>query len=64
VLGEGRAKGILNDQVDEKIILDYILGVLGRLVAMHIHRSSQKPLTAQAPVLFEMLWRAIAKPTK
>jgi len=62
VLGEGRARGVLNDQVDEKILLDYILGVLGRLVAMHIHRGAQKPLTAQAPVLFEMLWRAISKP--
>lgn len=63
VLGEGRSRGILNDQVDEKIILDYILGVLGRLVAMQIHRGTPKPLTAQVNVLFEMLWRAIAKPT-
>jgi TetR/AcrR family transcriptional regulator, repressor of fatR-cypB operon len=62
VLGEGRARGILNDQVDEKILLDYILGVLGRLVQMHIHRGQKKPLTAQANVLFEMLWRAISKP--
>ena len=64
VLGEGRTKGILNDQVDEKILLDYILGVLGRLVAMYIHRGQKKPLTAQANVLFEMLWRAIAKPQR
>src|SRR5690349_19567705 len=64
VLGEGRTKGILNDQVDEKILLDYILGVLGRLVAMYIHRGQKKPLTAQANVLFEMIWRAIAKPPK
>lgn len=63
VLGEGRARGILTDAVDEKILLDYILGVLGRLVAMHIHRGAKKPLTAQANVLFEMLWRAISKPT-
>jgi hypothetical protein len=62
-LGAGRARGVLNDQVDEKILLDYILGVLGRLVAMHIHRGQKKPLTAQASVLFEMLWRAISKPT-
>ena len=61
VLGEGRARGILNDQVDEKILLDYILGVLGRLVQMYIHRGQKKPLTQQANVLFEMLWRAIAK---
>lgn len=64
VLGEGRARGVLTDAVDEKILLDYILGVLGRLVAMHIHRGAKKPLTAQANVLFEMVWRAIAKPAK
>jgi AcrR family transcriptional regulator len=64
VLGEGRTRGILNDQVDEKILLDYILGVLGRLVSMNIARGQKKPLTAQATVLFEMLWRAIAKPAR
>ena len=64
VLGEGRARGILTDAVDEKILLDYILGVLGRLVAMHIHRGAKKPLTSQSTVLFEMVWRAIAKPAK
>lgn len=64
VLGEGRARGILTDEVDEKILLDYILGVLGRLVQMYIHRGQKKPLTAQANVLFEMLWRAISRPKK
>ena len=64
VLGEGRARGVLNDQVDEKILLDYILGVLGRLVSMYVQRGQKKPLTAQANVLFEMLWRAISKPGK
>lgn len=64
VLGEGRARGILNDQVDEKYLLDFIMGVLGRLVQMHIHRGQKEPLTRQATPLFEMLWRAIAKPGK
>ncbi|MGQ0586923.1 MAG: TetR/AcrR family transcriptional regulator [Gammaproteobacteria bacterium] len=64
VLGEGRARGILNDQVDEKILLDYIIGVLGRLVSMYVARGQKRPLTAQAPVLFEMLWRAISKPPR
>lgn len=64
VLGEGRARGILTDEVDEKILLDYILGVLGRLVQMYIHRGQKKPLTAQANVLFEMVWRAISRPPK
>ncbi len=62
VLGEARAKGVLIDTVDEKILLDYIFGVLFRLVQMHIHRGQRQPLTSQANVLFEMLWRAIAKP--
>lgn len=62
VLGEGRTKGILNDEVDEKILLDYIFGVIARLVQMHIQRGQKEPLTTQANVLFEMLWRAIAKP--
>lgn len=62
VLGEGRVRGILNDEVDEKILLDYIMGVMGRLVQMYIHRGQKEPLTRQANTLFEMLWRAIAKP--
>ena len=64
VLGEGRARGILNNQVDEKYLLDFIMGVMGRLVQMHIQRGQKEPLTKQANALFEMLWRAIAKPVK
>jgi len=64
VLAEGRGRGILNDEVDEKILLDYIMGVMGRLVQMYVQRGRKEPLTAQANVLFEMLWRAIAKPGK
>jgi AcrR family transcriptional regulator len=62
VLGEGRVKGVLNDQVDEKILLDYIFGVMFRLVQMYFHRGQRESLTKQANVLFEMLWRAISKP--
>lgn len=62
VLGEGRAKGVLTDEVDEKILLDYIFGVMFRLVQMYIHRGQHEPLTQKANVLFEMLWRALAKP--
>ena len=61
VLREGRAKGVLNDEVDEKFLLDYIFGVTGRLVQMYIHRGQKEPMTKNANQLFEMLWRAIAK---
>lgn len=63
VLGEGRARGILNDEVDEKYLLDFIMGVLGRLVQMYIHRGMKEPLTKQANPLFEMLWRGLSKET-
>jgi AcrR family transcriptional regulator len=62
VLSEGRAKGILISEVDEKILLDYIFGILFRLGQSYVLRGMKKPLTQQANVLFEMLWRAIAKP--
>jgi len=62
VLGEGRAKGVLTDEVDEKYLLDYIMGVMFRLVQMYILRGQKEAPTKQAGPLFEMLWRAIAKP--
>lgn len=62
VLAEGRARGILNDQVSETILLDYFYGVLARLIQMQTVRREDPPLTAQVNVLFDMLWRAIAKP--
>lgn len=64
VLSEGRSRGVLNDQVEEKYLLDYLFGVTGRLVQMYIHRGQKQPLTRQANALFEMLWRAIAKPVR
>ncbi|SEP94335.1 transcriptional regulator, TetR family [Solimonas aquatica] len=62
VLAEGRARGVLNNAVDEKYLLDFIMGVLQRVVFMYVHRGMKDSMTAQAPALFEMLWRAIAAP--
>lgn len=61
-LAEGRAQGVLTDEVNEKILLDYFLGIMERLVHMHILRKEKTPLADQANVLFKMVWRAIAKP--
>lgn len=61
-LAEGRAQGILTDEVDEKVLLDYFIGVMERLVHMRILRGEKEPLADKANVLFKMLWRAIAKP--
>lgn len=62
VLAEGRERGILNDRVSAAVLLDYFYGVLARLVQMHPLRAGEPPLTAQTHELFEMLWRAIARP--
>jgi AcrR family transcriptional regulator len=62
VLSEGRAKGVLTDEVDEKILLDYILGIMSRVILMWVQRGQREPLAAQSATLFDMLWRAIAKP--
>ncbi|WP_026353247.1 TetR/AcrR family transcriptional regulator [Solimonas variicoloris] len=62
VLHEGREKGVITDEVDEKYVLDVIMGTLARLVQMYVHRGMKESLTAQANPIFEMLWRAIAKP--
>jgi hypothetical protein len=61
-LADGRAQGVLTDEVDEKILLDYFIGILERLVHMHTMRGAKEPLALQANALFRMLWRAIAKP--
>ncbi|MGH8459020.1 MAG: TetR/AcrR family transcriptional regulator, partial [Nevskiales bacterium] len=62
VLGEGKAKGVLSDEVEEKILLDFIIGITSRMVFMWITRGEHERhrLTDQANVWFEMLWRAIA----
>ncbi|GAC1319754.1 MAG: hypothetical protein NVS3B11_03270 [Collimonas sp.] len=61
-LTDGRAQGVLTDEVDEKILLDYFIGILERLVHMHTMRGEKEPLALQANALFKMLWRAIARP--
>ena len=62
VLAEGRASGVLTDEVDEKVLLDFIYGVIQRTVQAWVLSGMKDPPTRQANVLFEMLWRAIANP--
>ncbi len=64
LIGEGKTRGILTDEVDEKTILDIIIGTASRTVTMWIIRGKQGRLTDKANTLFELLWRAMAKPAK
>lgn len=61
VLNEGREQGVFSDEVDEKDLLDFFLGVATRKITMWLVRGQSDSLSAKAPVLFEMIWRAIAK---
>ena len=64
VLGEGKSKGILTDEVDEKVILDFLFGISSRVIFMRFTRGDERKLADQSNVLFEMVWRAIAKPSR
>lgn len=62
VLSEGRTQGVLTDEVDARMLLDFFMGVLCRLVHMYLTRGMKRPPTEDADASFELLWRAIAKP--
>jgi len=64
VFADGRARGVLTDEVSEALLLDYFYGLLFRIIPMNLARGQPESLTAQSNNLFEMLWRAIAMPEK
>ena len=60
VFKDGQARGVLNSRVSSKVLLDVFMGVMGRVVLMHIVRGEKQPLTEQFDELFEILWRAMS----
>ena len=60
VLKDGQARGVLNSQVSSKVLLDVFMGIMGRVVLMHIVRGEKQPLTDQFDELFNILWRAMS----
>ena len=64
VLSDGRKKGILNNHVDEPLLLDFIIGVITRVVSMWIVRGQQTDLMENANELFDMVWRGISNPER
>jgi hypothetical protein len=63
VFKDGQARGVLNGEVSAKILLDVFMGIIGRIVLMHIVRGEQRPLIEQFDALFGILWRAMAHPS-
>ncbi len=64
VLRQGQEEKILNDGVDTRILLDFMLGFVQRSFIMWIQRGQKEGLTEQADVMFEMVWRGIVTPEK
>ena len=63
VLKKGQAEGVLNPQVRAGILLDFMLGSVQRAFFMWVSRGQQQSLAGQSQVLFDMVWRAIARPS-
>jgi TetR/AcrR family transcriptional regulator, repressor of fatR-cypB operon len=62
VFKDGQTRGTLNHRVSSKVLLDVFIGVLGRVMVMHIMRGETRPLTEQFDELFGILWRAMSAP--
>jgi AcrR family transcriptional regulator len=62
VFKDGQQRGVLNDKVSSKVLLDVFMGIVGRVVLMHIVRGEQRSLIDQFDELFGILWRAMSMP--
>ena len=60
VFKDGQARGVLNRRVSAKILLDIFMGIIGRVVLMHIVRREKQSLLEQFDELFHILWRALS----
>jgi AcrR family transcriptional regulator len=60
VFKDGQARGVLNKQVSSKILLDVFMGIIGRVVLMHIVRREKQSLIDQFDELFHIVWRAMS----
>ena len=60
VFKDGQMRGVLNDRVSIKVLLDIFLGIIGRVGLMHIVRRESRALIDQFDDLFSILWRAMS----
>ena len=60
VLKDGQARGVLNNTVSSKVLLDVFMGILGRVILMHIVRGERRPLIEQFDEFFNIVWRAMS----
>jgi len=59
MLKDGQQKGVFNNAVSSKMLLDVFMGVFGRVAQMHFLRKEQNRLIDQFDDLFAILWGAL-----
>ena len=59
MLKEGQHKGVFNNTVSSKMLLDVFMGVFGRVAQMHFLRKESHKLIDQFDDLFGILWGAL-----
>jgi len=64
VLRQGQEEGMLNNDVDTRILLDFMLGFVQRSFIMWVQRGQKESLAAQTDVMFEMIWCGIVTPER
>ncbi|MEE4243135.1 MAG: TetR/AcrR family transcriptional regulator [Desulfopila sp.] len=62
VLSQGQQQGILNDQVDASVLLDFLMGFVQRSFFMWIQRGKHDSLAERANPMFGMVWRGMVNP--
>ena len=60
VLRDGQARGVLNNRVSSKVLLDVFMGIIGRTILMHVVRGEKRPLSDLFDELFHIIWRAMS----
>jgi len=60
VFKDGQARGVLNNRVSIKVLLDIFMGIIGRVALMHIVRREEQPLVEHFDELFNIVWRAMS----
>ena len=59
MLKDGQQKGVFNNSVSSKMLLDVFMGVFGRVAQMHFLRKERNRLIDQFDDLFGILWGAL-----
>jgi len=63
VLRQGQQEGVLNDQVDASVLLDFLMGFVQRSFFMWIQRGQKESLVERANPMFGMVWRGMVNPS-